>query len=155
MNAQEAVRLARLARAAGRKLGGSRSSDPRYLLPDPVETLAAETLVREGGFVVLPYINADLCLPSGCRRSARRPSCRWGRPSGQRGLQTRDQIGSSSEQATVRWSWMPASAHRAMPRKRWNWAPTRSGQHGHRGGHRPRMARAFKAAIEAGRAAFG
>ena len=33
--------------------------DPRYLLPDPVETLAAaEQLVREG-FTVLPYINAD------------------------------------------------------------------------------------------------
>jgi len=36
--------------------------DARYLLPDPVETLAAaEILVREG-FVVLPYINADPVL---------------------------------------------------------------------------------------------
>jgi thiazole synthase len=36
--------------------------DPRYLLPDPIETLkAAESLVGEG-FTVLPYINADPIL---------------------------------------------------------------------------------------------
>ena len=36
--------------------------DPRYLLPDPVETLkATETLVKEG-FVVLPYCQADPVL---------------------------------------------------------------------------------------------
>jgi thiazole synthase len=39
--------------------------DPRWLLPDPVETLlAAEALVKKG-FVVLPYIHADPVL---CRR---------------------------------------------------------------------------------------
>lgn len=39
--------------------------DPKYLMPDPVETLAAaEILVREG-FVVLPYIHADPVL---CKR---------------------------------------------------------------------------------------
>jgi len=33
--------------------------DPRFLLPDPIETFrAAEILVKEG-FTVLPYINAD------------------------------------------------------------------------------------------------
>ncbi len=63
-DAVEAVRLARLARAAG---GGNWlklevTPDPRTLLPDPVETLkAAEELVRDG-FVVLPYINADPLL---------------------------------------------------------------------------------------------
>ena len=36
--------------------------DPRYLLPDPIETLkASEQLVKEG-FTVLPYINADPVL---------------------------------------------------------------------------------------------
>src|SRR5437588_7054814 len=64
MNAEEAVRLARLARAAGLanwvKL--EIHPDPRYLLPDPVETLkAADQLVKEG-FIVLPYINADPIL---------------------------------------------------------------------------------------------
>src|SRR5712671_388910 len=58
MNAEEAVRLARLAVTAGLpnwvKL--EIHPDPRYLLPDPVETFeAARTLVAEG-FVVLPYI---------------------------------------------------------------------------------------------------
>ncbi len=63
-DAEEAVRLARLARAAG---GGDWlklevTPDPRTLLPDPVETLkAAEELVKDG-FKVLPYINADPIL---------------------------------------------------------------------------------------------
>jgi thiazole synthase len=63
-DADEAVRLSRLARAATGinwvKL--EVTPDPYYLLPDPVETLkAAEILVKEG-FVVLPYINADPIL---------------------------------------------------------------------------------------------
>ena len=64
MNAEEAVRLARLAVAAGlpKWVKLEIHPDPRYLLPDPVETLkAAEILVKEG-FVVLPYINADPVL---------------------------------------------------------------------------------------------
>lgn len=63
-DAEEAVRLARLARAASGinwvKL--EVTPDPVYLLPDPFETLkAAEILVKEG-FVVLPYIHADPVL---------------------------------------------------------------------------------------------
>ena len=64
VDAGEAVRLARLARAAGLPewIKLEVTPDPRYLLPDPVETLkAAEILVAEG-FVVLPYINADPVL---------------------------------------------------------------------------------------------
>src|SRR5213595_2813944 len=51
MNAEEAVRLSRLAAAAGlpKWIKLEIHPDPRYLLPDPVETLtAAEQLVREG-----------------------------------------------------------------------------------------------------------
>jgi len=63
-DSDEAVRLARLARAATEinwvKL--EVTPDPYYLLPDPIETLkAAEVLVKDG-FVVLPYINADPIL---------------------------------------------------------------------------------------------
>ena len=64
MNAEEAVRLARLAVAAGlpKWVKLEIHPDPRYLLPDPIETLkAAEILVKEG-FTVLPYINADPVL---------------------------------------------------------------------------------------------
>ena len=64
VDAGEAIRLARLARAAGLPdwIKLEVTPDPRYLLPDPVETLkAAETLCAEG-FTVLPYINADPVL---------------------------------------------------------------------------------------------
>ncbi|MEW6218822.1 MAG: thiazole synthase [Thermodesulfobacteriota bacterium] len=62
--AAEAVRLARLARAAG---GGDWvklevTPDPRTLLPDPVETLAATRELAADGFTVLPYMNADPIL---------------------------------------------------------------------------------------------
>ena len=65
-NAEEAVRLARLARAAGcgNWLKLEVTPEPRYLLPDPIETLkAAEILVAEG-FIVLPYMNACLLYTS-------------------------------------------------------------------------------------------
>ncbi|MFI4910501.1 MAG: thiazole synthase [Sedimentisphaeraceae bacterium JB056] len=63
-DAEEAIRLARLARAASgiNWLKLEVTPDPYYLLPDPIETLkAAEVLVKEG-FIVLPYINADPVL---------------------------------------------------------------------------------------------
>jgi thiazole synthase len=62
--AQEAVRVARMARAMGLSdwIKVEVIPDPKYLLPDPVGTLeACQTLVDEG-FVVLPYINADPVL---------------------------------------------------------------------------------------------
>ncbi len=64
--AEEAVRIARLAKAAG--LGDwikvEICSHPRTLLPDPVETLkATERLVQEG-FTVLPYTSDDPMLCS-------------------------------------------------------------------------------------------
>ncbi len=63
-DAEEAVRLARLARGAGLEpwVKLEVTPDPRTLLPDPVETLrAAEILVAEG-FTVLPYMPADPVL---------------------------------------------------------------------------------------------
>jgi thiazole synthase len=64
VDSAEAIRLARLARAAGLPewIKLEITPDPRYLLPDPVETLrAAETLTQEG-FTVLPYCPADPIL---------------------------------------------------------------------------------------------
>lgn len=63
-DAKEAVRLAKIARAAGSGnwLKLEVTPDPRTLLPDPIETLkATEDLVKDG-FIVLPYINADPIL---------------------------------------------------------------------------------------------
>jgi len=63
-DAQEAVRLSKLARAATGinwvKL--EVTPDPYYLLPDPVETLKAAEILVKDNFVVLPYINADPIL---------------------------------------------------------------------------------------------
>src|SRR5436305_9538445 len=61
---EEAVRIARLARAGGLPdwIKLEVIPDPRWLLPDPIETLnAAEQLVEEG-FTVLPYVLPDPVL---------------------------------------------------------------------------------------------
>lgn len=68
--AEDAIRVARLGREMAKILGQEENNfvklevipDPKYLLPDPIGTLAAaEKLVKEG-FAVLPYINADPML---------------------------------------------------------------------------------------------
>lgn len=104
MNAEEAVRLARLAVAAGlpKWVKLEIHPDPRYLLPDPVETLkAAETLVKEE-FVVLPYINADPVLARRLQDVGVATVMPLGSPIGSnRGLETRGQIRIIIEQATV------------------------------------------------------
>jgi thiazole synthase len=66
-NAKEAIFAAELAREALETnwLKLEIHPDPKYLLPDPIETLkAAEELVKLG-FIVLPYIHADPVL---CKR---------------------------------------------------------------------------------------
>jgi thiazole synthase len=67
VDAGEAVRLARLARAAGLPewIKLEVTPDPRYLLPDPVETLKAAEVLCSDGFTVLPYCPADPVL---CKR---------------------------------------------------------------------------------------
>ena len=104
MNAEEAVRLARLARAAGLpnwvKL--EIHPDPRYLLPDPIETLKAAGILVKEGFVVLPYINADPVLAKRLQDAGTATVMPLGSPIGSnRGIQTRDQIRIIIEQATV------------------------------------------------------
>ncbi len=103
-DAGEAVRLARLARAAGCEpwVKLEVTPDPRYLLPDPIETLkAAEILVKEG-FVVLPYINADPILAKRLEDVGTATVMPLGSPIGSnRGLRTRDAIEIIVEMATV------------------------------------------------------
>jgi thiazole synthase len=102
--AEEAVRLARLAVTAGLpnwvKL--EIHPDPRYLLPDPIETFkAAEILVKEG-FVVLPYINADPVLAKRLQDIGTATVMPLGAPIGSnRGIETRRQIEIIIEQASV------------------------------------------------------
>lgn len=104
MDAEEAVRIARLASAAGlpKWVKLEIHPDPNYLLPDPIETLkAAEILVQEG-FTVLPYINADPVLAKRLEEAGCSTVMPLGSPIGSnRGLETRSQIGIIIEQSGV------------------------------------------------------
>jgi thiazole synthase len=159
MNAEEAVRLARLAAAAGlpKWVKLEIHPDPRYLLPDPVETLrAAEMLIKEG-FTVLPYINADPVLAKRLQDIGTATVMPLGSPIGSnRGIQTRDQIRIIIEQATV-----PVVIDAGLG------APSHAAEAMELGADAVlvntaiavandpnRVALAFKMAVEAGRAAF-
>jgi thiazole synthase len=159
VDADEAVRIARLARAAGMphwvKL--EVTPEPRYLLPDPVETLrAAERLVREG-FVVLPYINADPVLAkrledAGCATVM--PLGSW--IGSNQGVRTRDAVRIIVEQSNV-----PVVVDAGLG------APSHAAEAMEMGAHAVlvntaiavagdpvRMAGAFRLGVEAGRDAF-
>lgn len=159
MNAGEAVRLARLAAAAGlpKWVKLEIHPDPRYLLPDPIETLSAtEQLVKEG-FTVLPYINADPVLAKRLQDAGAATVMPLGSPIGSnRGVQTRDQIRIIIEQATV-----PVVVDAGLG------APSHAAEAMELGADAVlvntaiaiasdpvRMAIAFKTAVEAGRAAY-
>ena len=159
MNAEEAVRLARLAVAAGlpKWVKLEIHPDPRYLLPDPIETFkAAEILVKEG-FTVLPYINADPVLAKRLQEVGCATVMPLGSPIGSnRGLQTRDQLRIIIEQATV-----PVVVDAGLG------APSHAAEAMEFGADAVlvntaiavasdpnRMAVAFKMAVEAGRAAY-
>ena len=104
MNAEEAVRLARLAVSAGlpKWVKLEIHPDPTYLLPDPIETLkAAEVLVKEG-FTVLPYINADPVLAKRLQDVGTATVMPLGAPIGSnQGIDTRRQVEIIINQATV------------------------------------------------------
>lgn len=61
-NAQEAVRIARLAEASGcgKWVKIEVINDSKYLLPDNNETIKATEILAAEGFTVLPYVSPDL-----------------------------------------------------------------------------------------------
>ena len=63
-NADEAVRIARLSKAAGcgNWVKIEVIQDNKYLLPDSLETLKATEVLAKEGFVVLPYMSPDLSI---------------------------------------------------------------------------------------------
>ncbi|MFK7850900.1 MAG: thiazole synthase [Akkermansiaceae bacterium] len=104
MNAEEAVRLARLAEAAGlpKWIKLEIHPDPTYLLPDPIETLKAAEILTKEGFTVLPYINADPVLAKRLQEVGCATVMPLGAPIGSnKGIATRDQIEIIIAQATV------------------------------------------------------
>jgi thiazole synthase len=159
MNAGEAVRLARLAVAAGlpKWVKLEIHPDPRYLLPDPVETLKAAEILVGDGFTVLPYINADPVIAKRLQEAGTATVMPLGSPIGSnRGIQTRDQIRIIIEQATV-----PVVVDAGLG------APSHAAEAMELGAdavlvntaiavaeNPVRMAAAFRMAVEAGRLAF-
>ena len=104
MNAEEAVRLARLAATAGlpKWVKLEIHPDPQYLLPDPIETLRATEILAAEGFTVLPYINADPVLAKRLEDAGAATVMPLGSPIGSnRGIETRAQISIIIEQARV------------------------------------------------------
>ncbi|MGN6180557.1 MAG: thiazole synthase [Mucilaginibacter sp.] len=158
-NAREAVFAAQLAREALETnwIKLEIHPDPKYLMPDPVETLKATEELAKLGFVVLPYIHADPVL---CKRledvgtSAVMP---LGSPIGSnKGLKTIDFLEIIIDQSTVpvivdAGIGSPSDAARAMEigadAVLVNTAIAVSN-------NPVQMAFAFKMAVEAGRMAF-
>jgi thiazole synthase len=103
-DAQEAVRLARLARAAGCEpwVKLEVTPDPHYLLPDPIETLKAAEILVKDGFVVLPYIHADPILAKRLEDIGTATVMPLGSPIGSKqGINTRESIEIIIEMANV------------------------------------------------------
>lgn len=93
--AEEAVRLARLARASGcgNWIKIEVISDTRHLLPDGYETAKATEILAREDFVVLPYINPDLYVARACAGAGAAAVMPLGAPIGtNRGLRTKEMI---------------------------------------------------------------
>jgi thiazole synthase len=156
--AEEAVRMAKLARAGGLPdwIKLEVIPDPRYLLPDSVETLkAAEALVADG-FTVLPYMLPDPVLAKRLEEAGCATVMPLAAPIGTgRGLKLRDSIRIMIEQAEVPVvvdAGLGAPSHAAEAMEMGadavlvNTAIARADD-------TAAMARAFRLAVEAGRAA--
>jgi len=103
-NAKEAVFAAQLAREAFETnwLKLEIHPDPRYLLPDPIETLKATEELAKLGFVVLPYIQADPVLCKLLESAGAATVMPLGAPIGtNRGLLTRDLLEIIIEQSNI------------------------------------------------------
>ncbi len=103
-NAEEAVFAAQMAREAfgTNWLKLEIHPDPRYLLPDSVETLKATEELVKLGFVVLPYCQADPTLCKHLEEAGAATVMPLGAPIGtNKGLRTKDFLQIIIEQATV------------------------------------------------------
>jgi thiazole synthase len=158
--ADEAVRTARLARAGGLPdwIKLEVIPDPRYLLPDPIETLRAAEILVADGFTVLPYVLPDPVLARRLEEVGCATVMPLAAPIGSgRGLKLKDSIRIMVEQAEV-----PVVVDAGLG------SPSHAAESMELGAdavlvntaiamaHDPvEMAHAFKLAVEAGRRAFG
>ena len=103
-NAEEAVFAAQMSREAfgTNWLKLEIHPDPRYLLPDSVETLKATEQLVKMGFVVLPYCQADPTLCKQLEEAGAATVMPLGAPIGtNKGLRTKDFLQIIIEQANV------------------------------------------------------
>jgi thiazole synthase len=157
--AEEAVRTARLARAGGLPdwIKLEVIPDLRYLLPDPVETLRAASSLVEDGFTVLPYVLPDPVLAKKLEEVGCATVMPLAAPIGTgRGLKLREAVRIMIEQAEVpvvvdAGLGVPSHAAESMELGAdavlVNTAIARAGDP-------VAMARAFRLAVDAGRAAY-
>ncbi|MBO5297030.1 MAG: thiazole synthase [Candidatus Homeothermus sp.] len=131
--------------------------DPKYLLPDPVETLKATEILAKEGFVVLPYIQADPVLCKRLEDVGTAAVMPLGAPIGtNKGLKTRDLL-----EIIIAESRVPVVVDAGLG------APSHAADAMEIGadavlvntaiavaGDPVEMARAFKLAVEAGRMAY-
>lgn len=157
--AREAVFLAKMARQALATdwIKLEIHPDPRYLLPDPVETLLAAEELAKDGFIVMPYINADPVLCKKLEDVGVASVMPLGAPIGSnRGLQTRAML-----EIIIRESRVPVIVDAGIG------LPSHAADAMEMGAHAVlvntaiaisrhpgAMAIAFKQAVEAGRAGF-
>ena len=94
-NANEAIRIARMAQAAGcgNWIKIEVISDSRYLLPDGYGTAKATEVLANDGFIVLPYMNPDLYVARDLANAGAAAIMPLGAPIGtNRGLMTKEMI---------------------------------------------------------------
>ncbi|MDR3565168.1 MAG: thiazole synthase [Negativicutes bacterium] len=94
-NAEEAVRIARLAKAAGCGTWVKIEviSDNRYLMPDNQETIKATAILAAEGFTVLPYMSPDLMAAKRLAEAGAAAIMPLGSPIGSnRGIKTKELV---------------------------------------------------------------
>jgi thiazole synthase len=94
-NADEAVRIARLAKASGQGkwIKIEVIQDNKYLLPDNLETLKAVEILAKEGFMALPYMSPDLSMAKRMADAGAAAVMPLGAPIGSnRGVKTRELV---------------------------------------------------------------
>jgi len=158
-NAEEAVRIARIARAAGCGdfIKIEVINDMRYLMPDNEETIKATKILADEGFVVLPYFMPDLVAARKLEEAGAAAVMPLGSPIGSnRGIRMKDIIEMIIEHANV-----PVIVDAGIGKPSHAAEAMEMGADGVLvntaiavAGNPVKMAKAFSMAVEAGRAAY-
>lgn len=158
-NAQEAVRIARLARelGCGSFVKVEIMQDSKYLLPDNAETVKATAILADEGFIVMPYMYPDLYTARALMKAGAAAVMPLGSPIGSnQGLLTKAFIQILIDEVDIpvivdAGIGCPSQACEAMEMGA---AAVMANTAVATAGNIPLMAEAFKKAVEAGRCAY-